>query len=154
MEELLIIEAIKTLKYRYLRAVDTHDWELMRSTLSDDCVARYDGGKYSFDGGDGVVAGIKSFMDSPDVVTQHNCHHPEIEVISDTEARAKWYLQDLVFNLKENWMLFGTAIYDDEYRKEDGQWKKCSTRYERIMETVTAPIPENLSFTHNMFAPK
>ena len=43
-DQLLQIEAIKRLKYVYLRAVDTHDWQLLESTLSEDCVARYDGG--------------------------------------------------------------------------------------------------------------
>lgn len=151
MEELLTIEAIKKLKYTYLRAVDTHDWALMRSTLTDDCVARYDSGKYSFDGGDAVVEGISGFMNSPGMITQHQCHHPEIDLVGDTEARGKWYLQDLVFNFDENWLLFGTAIYSDEYRLEAGQWKKSMTSYERIIETVTSPIPESMQLVHSMF---
>ena len=47
LETLFAIEAIKKLKYTYLRAVDTHDWALLESTLTEDCSARYDGGKYS-----------------------------------------------------------------------------------------------------------
>lgn len=153
-DQLLQIEAIKRLKYVYLRAVDTHDWQLLESTLSEDCVARYDEGKYSYDNRRELIDGLRGHMDNPKVVTMHNGHHPEIDLISETEARGKWYLQDLVFNQEQNWMLFGTAIYTDHYRLEDGQWKICRTEYERIMETINAPIPASLSFTHNMFEKK
>ena len=153
-DQLLLIEAIKRLKYVYLRAVDTHDWDLLESTLSEDVVARYDGGKYSYDNRKALIDGLRGHMDSPSVITMHNGHHPEIELLSDTEATGKWYLQDLVFNKEQNWMLFGTAIYTDHYRLENGDWKIYRTEYERIMETINSPIPATLSFTHNMFETK
>lgn len=154
IELLLAVEQIKKLKYTYLRAVDTHDWELLKTTLSVDCTARYDDGKYSFDSRDDIINGLRGHMDSASVLTMHNCHHPEIEVESDSSAKAKWYLQDLVFNREQNWMLFGTAIYTDHYRLDNGQWQICHTEYARIMETVNSPIPETLSFTHSMFETK
>ena len=39
LETLFAIEAIKKLKYTYLRAVDTHDWALLESTLTEDYAA-------------------------------------------------------------------------------------------------------------------
>lgn len=149
---LLEVEAIKKLKYVYLRAVDCHDWDLLSSTLTEDCIARYDGGKYSFDGRQALVEGLRHHMDNPQVLTMHNCHHPEIELLENDDATGTWYLQDLVFNREQNWMLFGTAIYQDRYRLEHGEWKIYRTEYSRIMETINAPIPETLNFTHNMFA--
>lgn len=151
LNALLAIETIKKLKYTYLRAVDTHDWELLTTTLSEDCSARYDDGKYSFDNRDQLINGLKGHMDSPQVITMHNCHDPEIELIDESTATGKWYLQDLVFNKDQNWMLFGTAIYTDQYRLDDGIWRICHTEYQRIMETINAPIPETLSFTYSMF---
>lgn len=151
LEQLLAIEAIKSLKYRYLRAVDCHNWDLLRSTLTADCSARYDGGKYSYDGADNLISGLRGHMDSPSVLTMHNCHHPEITLQAEDRAEGKWYLQDLVFNREQNWLLFGTAIYHDRYRRENGNWRLCHTEYERIMETVNSPIPESLTFTHSMF---
>ncbi len=150
--KLLILEEIKQLKYRYMRAVDCHDWELLASTLSEDCTARYDGGKYSFDGRRALIEGLKGHMDSPKVLTMHNCHHPEIDILEPGHAQGKWYLQDLVFNREQDWMLFGTAIYTDDYRLEADGWKICHTEYARIMETINAPLPASLNFTHNMFA--
>lgn len=154
LDTLLALETIKKLKYTYLRAVDTHDWELLEQTLTPDCSARYDGGKYSFDDRAQLISGLKGHMDSAKVLTMHNCHHPEIELCGETTAIGKWYLQDLVFNQEQNWMLFGTAIYSDHYRLCDGGWRICHTEYERIMETINAPIPASLSFTHNMFEQK
>jgi hypothetical protein len=40
-EDLADIEAIKALKYRYLRAVDLRDWDLLVSTLTEDATAAY-----------------------------------------------------------------------------------------------------------------
>ena len=154
LESLLAIEQIKKLKYTYLRAVDTHDWELLSSTLTKDCSARYDQGKYSYDNRDELISGLRGHMDSPSVLTMHNCHHPEIELESAATANGKWYLQDLVFNKEQNWMRFGTAIYTDHYRLENGVWQICHTEYARIMEAVNAPIPASLAFTHNMFEAK
>ncbi len=150
-QQWLQIEAIKKLKYVYLRAVDCHDWALLASTLSADCSARYDDGKYSFDGREALIEGLKTHMDSAAVLTMHNCHHPEIELEDQDHASGVWYLQDLVFNREQNWMLFGTAIYRDRYRLEDGDWKICHTEYQRIMEVINAPIPATLSFSHSMF---
>ena len=151
--QLLAIEAIKRLKYVYLRAVDCHDWALLATTLSEDCSARYDDGKYSFDDRASLISGLQGHMDSPSVLTMHNCHHPEISLQGADAAEGIWYLQDLVFNREQNWMLFGTAIYRDRYRKSGDDWLICHTEYQRIFETVNAPIPESTQFTHSMFAP-
>lgn len=150
-EHLIEIEAIKQLKYRYLRAVDCHDWELLASTLTADCSARYDGGKYSFDDREQLISGLRGHMDSPQVLTMHQCHHPEISIGENGQATGKWYLQDLVFNREQNWMLFGTALYEDQYRLENGEWQICHTEYQRIFETINAPIPATMTFTHSMF---
>lgn len=43
-EDLVDLEAIKTVKYRYLRAVDLRDWELLASVLTEDATAAYAAG--------------------------------------------------------------------------------------------------------------
>ena len=55
MFDLQNIEAIKQLKHRYFRALDSKNWSLMSDCLSKDCIAKYDGGKYSFDGREKIV---------------------------------------------------------------------------------------------------
>src|SRR5262249_22591183 len=49
-EDLVQIEAIKQLKYRYLRCLDQKLWDEMADVFTADCVAAYSGGKYAFEG--------------------------------------------------------------------------------------------------------
>ncbi len=47
-----------------------------------------------------------------------------------------WYLQDIFFNLEENYTLHGSALYEDKYVKESGEWKIASTAYKRLFEEI------------------
>ena len=53
LDDLIDIEAIKRVKYKYLRCLDQKLWEEMAEVFTDDAVAAYSGGKYSFDGSRG-----------------------------------------------------------------------------------------------------
>ena len=72
------IDAIKSLKYRYLRCVDLRLWDELAQTLAPEVTATY-GKRLSYTGRDQVVDGLKSQM-TDDVITEHMAHHPEIEV--------------------------------------------------------------------------
>ena len=63
----------------------------------------------------------------------HNGHHPEITVEGDT-ATGIWYLQDIFVELNHNVTIMGSALYDDAYRKESGEWKIARTGYRRLWE--------------------
>jgi hypothetical protein len=63
----------------------------------------------------------------------HNGHHPEICVDGAT-ATGIWYLQDIFVTLEHNLTIMGSALYDDEYRLEDGQWRISRTGYKRLWE--------------------
>ena len=52
--------------------------------------------------------------------------HPEITVEGDT-ATGIWYLQDIFVELNHNVTIMGSALYDDAYRKESGEWKIART---------------------------
>ena len=69
-----------------------------------------------------------------EAVGQHNAHHPEIQILSDTEATALWYLADNMWILNHNFKTHGTALYWDRYLKVDGRWLIKDTNYERIYE--------------------
>lgn len=131
------IEAIRQLKYRYLRSVDLKDWPLLVSTFTADAVSAYDGGNQTHDGRDAIVAWLRSALDTT-IVTLHQVHNPEIALTSPTTATGIWYLEDRVINrgpdlpdMPGNSILSGAAFYADEYRKESGQWKISRTGYER-----------------------
>jgi hypothetical protein len=144
-------EQIRQLKYRYFRAVDCHDWDLLAQCLTADCTARLYGGRYSYDGRDAFVANLKALIGKPTFLTMHHGHHPELTLVSEDRARGTWYLEDHAINLDEGYLLHGTALYEDEYVKSEGVWRIHATRHDRIFENVTSPIPASFTLTANRF---
>ena len=142
VEKLVAIEAIKQLKARYQRAVDTKDWELMASVLAPNARSVYSDGKHAYEGREAIV----NFLSDPkglgntEIQSMHHAHTPEIEITSETTAKGKWYLEDFVLTgIPSDWaphgtVMHGTGIYIDEYVKIDGEWYLQQTGYERIFE--------------------
>ena len=132
--DLEAIELIKQLKARYFRFLDTRNIEGLHSVFTEDASARFKGPDYDFDlnGWPALEAFYrKSF--SADAFGMHNGHHPEIEV-SGNHATGIWYLQDIFVQLKHDVTVMGSALYEDEYRREDGVWRIATTGYVRLWE--------------------
>jgi hypothetical protein len=132
--DLEAIELIKQLKARYFRFLDTRNIEGLQSVFTEDASARFKGPDYDFDlnGWPALEAFYrKSF--SADAFGMHNGHHPEIEVSGD-HATGIWYLQDIFVQLKHDITVMGSALYEDEYRREGGVWRIATTGYVRLWE--------------------
>lgn len=128
-------EAIKQAKYKYFRCFDTANLTELAEVLTDDITLSVVGGVYAFklEGREAYLEMVRNGAHA-EMVTQHNGHHPEIEFVSDTEAKAIWYLHDFVLDFRRNQHITGTAFYRDTYRKEEGRWKISYTEFERIYE--------------------
>jgi len=150
---LLEIEAIKQLKYRYLRCLDQKRWEELAGCFTPDAKSSYSGGKYAFDGRDAILAFLEKSMGADSFLSSHTVHHPEIELTSDTTARGVWALEDTVIETRANLVISGAAFYEDEYVKQDGAWKIRSTGYVRTYEEMwsRADVP-SLKLTANRWA--
>ncbi len=153
MDELREIEAIKRLKYKYMRCLDLKRWDELRECFAEEATSAYSGGKYSYQGRDEIIAFFRSAM-GPEMITAHHVHHPEIELLSETRARGTWALEDTVIHTKHGFTLRGAAFYSDEYLKRDGEWRIAHTGYERIYEEIQPrkDVP-GLVLTQNMWAP-
>ena len=68
MDELLEIEAIKQLKYKYFRCLDSKAWDELAETLLDDATAAYDSGKYSYEGKPAILEFLSSSLGDHDIV--------------------------------------------------------------------------------------
>jgi len=130
------IEAIKQLKYRYFRALDCKDWDLLGATLTEDATTAYDEGRYSFSGREAILGFLRGALGSPRAISMHHGHHPEIEITSATTARGTWYLEDMVIFRDANTVVRGAAFYHDEYVRISGEWKIRSTGYQRTFEQI------------------
>jgi hypothetical protein len=150
MADLQELEAIKRLKYKYLRCLDQKRWSELAECFTEDATSAYSGGKFSFEGRDAVMEFLESAMGADSFLSSHTVHHPEIEFTTETTATGVWALHDTVIETKANIIIRGAAFYEDEYVKVDGAWKIKSTGYERIYEETLsrADIP-SLKLTAN-----
>ena len=137
------IAAIKNLKYRYLRALDTKDWDAFADTLTKDVTGNY-GESLQFGDRDELVEYMRTNV-GPAVITEHRVDHPEIDVDGD-EASGRWYLQDRVIVPDFSFMLIGAAFYADRYRRTPDGWRISATGYDRTYE-ATIGLGDLPSFT-------
>ena len=129
------IDEIKQVKYRYLRALDTKDWDEFAATLTDDVSGDYGeslGEIHRFTDRDALLAFMRTSL-GPEIITEHRVTHPEITIDGD-EASAIWYLQDRVIARAFNFMLIGAAFYRDRYRRTADGWKISATGYDRTYD--------------------
>jgi len=149
--DLTEIERIKQLKYTYFRAVDTKDWALFRSCFTEDAESRYENGTLTWRGLDAIVEGLRPLIGRPTLLTQHQGHHPIIELTSPSTAKGSWYLQDICYERRENWWFHGTAYYADEYVKREGDWKISLIGFERVFLVRESPLPAGMKFEFDRF---
>lgn len=153
MIDLQELEAIKQLKYKYLRCVDQKRWDELETCFAENATAAYSDGKYSYTGREAIMKFLREAMSPPSMITSHRVHHPEIELTGETTATGIWALEDTVIETNANITLRGAAFYEDEYVKVDGRWLIESTGYKRTYEEVFSrtDVP-SLQLTSNCWA--
>jgi hypothetical protein len=144
-DDLVEIEAIKRLKYRYIRCLDQKRWDELAECFVPDASAAYGGGTYSFDNRDAIVQFLRDAL-GPQMITMHQVHQPELELTSPTTATGTWALEDRVIMVEHKLTLRGAAYYTDRYVKIDGEWKIAHTGYERLFEE-TEPRSDHIKLS-------
>ena len=95
-EDLVEIELIKQLKYKYARCLDQKLWDQMADLFVEDAVAEYSAGKYRHEGAEAIVGWISEAMKSEGFLSSHRMHHPEIRLTGPDTAHGTWALEDTV----------------------------------------------------------
>jgi hypothetical protein len=137
VDKLLAIEEIKTLKARYVRYVDSHDWANWRKLLADDAIfgpvepdpeigkawqtsgveAVWDHPR--IEGADAITAWISQGV--VDLNTVHMAFLPEIEILSQTEARGIWAMEDIL-RFPGGRVIQGYGYYRETYVRPGDAW--------------------------------
>ncbi len=136
--DLVELEKIRRLKYRYLRCVDLKRWDEIGEVFTEDATADYGtpsaGRPLNLTSRDEIVTFLRDSL-GQDIVTLHSAGQPEIDIDGDT-ATGTWRFEDTVIATEYNVVIAGAAFYEDRYRRgEDGTWRISHTGYQRIYET-------------------
>jgi SnoaL-like domain len=141
-EELAAREAIRQLKARYFRGVDTKDAAVLRAVFAEGAETDFRSESPGRDPAlrhndpDAFVHNTIAMLEG--VTTAHAGFMPEIEILSATEARGRWSMTDrlwvedearsrLPFRTLEGW-----GVYHDSYIRTEAGWRIAATRLERI----------------------
>ena len=139
--ELLTLEAIRQVKYRYLRCVDLKLWDEIGDTFTADATVDYGtkafGKPLTLSGRDAIVTFFRTRV-GPDVLTVHAAGQPEITLSPDGgTATGIWSFQDTVIATTYRVVITGAAFYRDRYRLcDDGAWRIAHTGYQRTYEAM------------------
>jgi SnoaL-like domain len=128
------VESIRRLKYTYFRLLDTKQFRELGNLFVADGTTAYEAGTLRQEGRAAIVDFLTGSLGDPGIISLHNGHHPEIDVHGDGTATGIWYLEDRVIVPAFDLVLGGTALYEDEYVIDDGEWRIKHTGYDRIYE--------------------
>lgn len=137
------IEAIRQLKARYFRTMDTKDWDALAEVFTPDVHIDMTGE------GAGITDSVEAYLpflvaNIGDVTTVHHGHMPEIELTSADEATGIWAMEDELWWPEGSPLvhMHGYGHYHETYRKGPDGWRIASmtlTRLHRIFEMADAP---------------
>ncbi|QKS00596.1 nuclear transport factor 2 family protein [Sphingomonas sp. CL5.1] len=144
LDRLLAMEEMKNLRQTFCRSLDSHDWNLLRTTISDDFEMYF----AQTDGPDGPnvrppieVSGVTDYMAwLKRYLTGHSIHictMPQFVFVTANRARALWFIQGYGEIGGQSGMGFERIIED--YVRINGKWliKKADGRVEAYI-----PLPK------------
>ncbi len=124
------LEAIRQLKARYCRFLDTKDLEGWRGVFTTDVVVSLDMAVSTagadpkmappIEGADNFVPMVMGSLEN--AATMHHCHTPEITLTSATAATGIWAMEDWII-FGDGHELHGAGHYRETYEKRDGNWQ-------------------------------
>lgn len=137
------VEAIRRLKARYFRLMDSKQWTEWRDVFTEDLVVRAPadtGSEEPTTGRDVFVDTTRAFID--DVITVHHGHMSEIEIDGDS-AMGVWSMEDNLWWPPGSGMghLWGTGWYEETYRRgDDGRWRIATMFLRRIRIEIDGQV--------------
>ena len=148
VQELLAIEAIKRLKARYFRYIDTKRFEEWSRLFTADAVLTMDIGITTWggdpapapalEGREAILAQVRRSF--PNTLTVHHGHMPEIDIIDEDHATGIWALADIVENRGS--FRTGAGHYHEQYRRVDGEWLIARLHLSRLRrEEILTTVP-------------
>lgn len=138
------LDAIRQLKARRIRAIDTKDWATYEAVHAPDHYSHNDG-EPRWDGAKANTDRLALLFEG--VQTIHHVHTAEIELTSPTTATGIWAMEDYLYwkqGGEDHW-LHGFGFYYETYEKREGQWLFTSRklRRTRVMTSAGAALGQH-----------
>jgi ketosteroid isomerase-like protein len=130
------IEAIKQLKARYFRLLDTKQWERWGDVFAEDAVLEHPANRpQPLSGRAEIVATVSAGLAGR--VTVHHGHMPEIEITGERTAKGIWAMYDLLLKPLPDGngeaRYEGYGHYLERYTKgDDGRWRIAHLHLRRL----------------------
>lgn len=141
VQRLADIDAIKCLKAKGVRLVDTKEWDTWaREVLSEDHILHGDGG--ATEGRDAVVASVSHALS--EAKTVHRVHTPEIAITGQDTASAIWPMDDYVTGTFNGtpMTIRGHGWYHEDYVRTADGWRISSSRIVRHRVDMNTGEPD------------
>ncbi len=138
IEELLEREAIKQVRILYSHYFDAGETDKLAALFTEDAVCEFDdahGGVW--EGRETIRANYASYKAENPYSYLHASTNPLIRLLGPDTANARWYLIDLIVAEGTENPVGLLGIYDDAYRKVDGEWLIERTRIDFLWPTRT-----------------
>jgi hypothetical protein len=123
------VEAIRELKHRYFNACDLKEVAVIRDCFAEGAIAIDYGPIGSFQDRDSFVALYESLACNERVIDLHHGANPEIELVAEDEAKARWALYYFNLDAETGATRQLGGVYQDRYRRIAGQWKIVATEF-------------------------
>lgn len=123
------IEAIRSLKARYLFCCDRKDTVGMRACFADGAVHIDYGVVGTFTTADALVELFRQVGCHDYMVEMHHGANPQIEIVDATRARGTWSLHYFLINTRDRTLTQLGGYYEDEYARAGAHWKITRTRF-------------------------
>lgn len=138
MDTLAAFEALRALKARYFRCLDTKDWENWADVFAEDATLDVEHAAPvpgvptpntpTRVGRDAIVASVAALLSG--ATTVHHGHMPELELTSADTARGVWAMEDIVETPTAWW--HGHGHYHETYVCDGGRWRIKTLRLTRL----------------------
>ena len=125
-EDLVEIEALRILKARYFRLLDTRQLDAWGALFTEDVFIRWESGGErvtEYHGRDAMLEGVRAMLAANGGTTRtaHQGHLGELEILDAERARGIWGMSDCVRTAKMTRR--GHGHYHERYRKAGGVWR-------------------------------
>jgi hypothetical protein len=141
LARLIATTELQALKARYFRCLDGKDWDGFEALFTEDAVFDMRDGRGTNQDPDAVVHGatsIRRFVSEAvaALVTVHQGHMPEIELLDDNQATGVWAMHDLLWPAGGSNTSFsrfeGFGHYHERYRRSPEGWRIAALKLTRL----------------------